>query len=132
MPVAAPRSDMQEAPGLLSLRADIPAMQSNCLLIPAFQPFKSNGKGKNYPVTCHEWHTGEAVIALAILDQALEEVGGQLHASTVLPPRKGPHFIERCLGPRLVWAVVQKLVPTGIRSPDRPTLSVIQTLYRLS
>jgi hypothetical protein len=49
-----------------------------------------------------------------------------------LPPRKGPVPIVQEAGwvPGPVWTGVENLVPTGIRSPDRPARS--QALYRLS
>jgi hypothetical protein len=47
-------------------------------------------------------------------------------------PGKDPVPIEQEAGwaPGTVWACAKNLVPTGIRSPDRPTRS--QSLYRLS
>jgi hypothetical protein len=41
-----------------------------------------------------------------------------------------PILLEAGWAPRPVWAVVEKLVPTGIRSPNRPARS--EALYRLS
>ena len=59
-------------------------------------------------------------------------VGGQHHASAVLPPRKTRYPLYRRLGglqgrSGRVWKISS---PTGIRLPDRPASS--ESLYRLS
>jgi hypothetical protein len=46
-----------------------------------------------------------------------------------LPPRKTRYPLYRRWAPGPVWTGAEKLVPTGIRSPDRPARS--QSLYRL-
>ena len=52
-------------------------------------------------------------------------VGGQRHAPATFTPRKTPVPIVQeagwASGP--VWTGVEKLAPTGIRSPDRPALT---------
>ena len=57
---------------------------------------------------------------------------GQHYAPAVLYPGKEPVPIVQEAGwaPGPVWTGAENLAPTGIRSPDRPTLS--QSLYRLS
>ena len=58
---------------------------------------------------------------------------GQRHAPAALfTPRKDPVPIVQEAGwaPGPVWTGAENLVPTGIRSPDRPARS--QSLYRLS
>ena len=59
-------------------------------------------------------------------------VGGQHHASAVLPPRKTRYQLYRRLDgpPGPVWTGAENLAVTGIRSPDRPASS--EPLYRLS
>ena len=58
-------------------------------------------------------------------------VGGQRHAPAAFAPGKDPVPIVQeagwALGP--VWTGAENLVPTGIRSPDRPARS--ESLYRL-
>jgi hypothetical protein len=58
-------------------------------------------------------------------------VGGQRHASAAFTPAKEPVPILQKAGwaPRTVWTGAENLVPTGIRSPDRPARS--ESLYRL-
>ena len=57
---------------------------------------------------------------------------GQRHALAALYPRKDPVPIvqEAEWAPGAVWTSAENLVPTGIRSPDRPARS--ESLYRLS
>jgi hypothetical protein len=59
-------------------------------------------------------------------------VGGQHHATAAFTPGKDPVPIvqEAGLVPGPVWMDPENLVPTGIRSPDRPACS--GSLYRLS
>ena len=63
---------------------------------------------------------------------ALEGCGGQRHAPAAFYPGKDPVPIvpEAVWAPGPVWTSEENLVPTGIRSPDRPAHS--QSLYRLS
>jgi len=58
-------------------------------------------------------------------------VRGQLHATTALYTGKEPVPIvqEAVWAPGPVWTAAESLVPTGIRSPDRPARS--ESLYRL-
>ena len=58
---------------------------------------------------------------------ALEGMRGQRHALAALYPREGPG--THCKAPWPVWTGAENLVPTGIRTPDRPARS--QWLYRL-
>jgi hypothetical protein len=58
------------------------------------------------------------------------EVGGKRHAPAALPPGKTRYALDRRLAPGPIWTGAENLAPTGIRSPDRPTLS--ESLYRLS
>ena len=61
------------------------------------------------------------------------DVGGQRHAPTALYPRNKdpvPVVQEAEWVPGPVWTGAENLVPTGIRSPDRPAGS--ESLYRLS
>ena len=60
------------------------------------------------------------------------EVGGQCHVPAALAPGKTRYPLYRRLGgpqSQSGW-VAKNLVPTGIRSPDRPARS--ESLYRLS
>jgi len=59
-------------------------------------------------------------------------VGGQRHALVALSPGNRPatHRTGGGVGPREVWTGAENVVPTGIRSPDRPAL--IEPPYRLS
>ena len=56
----------------------------------------------------------------------------QRHAPTALYPRErlGTHCIGGWVGPRNGLDSAENLVPTGIRSPDRPFRS--ESLYQLS
>ena len=65
------------------------------------------------------------------LTSALDEVGGQNHASAALPPGKRPiPFVQEAgWAPWPVWTGAENLARTGIRSPDRPDRS--ESLYRL-
>ena len=56
-------------------------------------------------------------------------VGGQRHAPAALPPGMSRYPLYRRLGGP-VWTGAENLVPTVIRSPDRPARS--ESLYRLS
>jgi len=59
------------------------------------------------------------------------EVGAQSHAPAALPPGKtGTYCIGGWVGLKAVLDGAGNLVPTGIRSPDRPARS--ESLYRLS
>ena len=59
-------------------------------------------------------------------------MSGQQHARPHFTPGKDPVPIVQEAGWALgqVWTGAENIVPTGIRSPDRPTPS--QSLYRLS
>jgi len=64
-------------------------------------------------------------------------VSGQRHAPATLYPRERPG--THCIGeagwvPGPIWAVAEKLAPTGIRSPYRPARSelVKYILYRIA
>ena len=65
------------------------------------------------------------------LTSALDEVGGQRHASAALPPGKDPASIVQKARwtPGPIWTGAENLAPTGIQSPDRPARS--ESLYRL-
>jgi len=56
-------------------------------------------------------------------------VGGQRHAPAALPPGKDPVPIvyEAEWTPEPVWTGVENVVPTGIRSPNRPARVPIPT-----
>jgi len=58
-------------------------------------------------------------------------VGDQSHAPAASTPGKDPVSIVQEAGwaPGPVWTGAENLVPTGIRTPDRPGRS--QSLYRL-
>ena len=55
-------------------------------------------------------------------------MGGQRNAPAALPPV--PIVQETGWAPALFWTGAENLVPTGIRSPDRPARS--ESLYQLS
>jgi hypothetical protein len=59
-------------------------------------------------------------------------VGGQRYAPAAFTPGEDPVPIVQEAGwaPGPVWTGAKYLAPSGIRSPDRPTLS--ESLYRLS
>jgi len=59
-------------------------------------------------------------------------VGGQRQAPAAFTPGKDPVPIIQEAGwaPGPVWTGAENLVPTGIRSPDRPARS--KSLYQLS
>ena len=63
---------------------------------------------------------------------AREGVRGQRQAQPLFTPGKDPVPIVQEAGwaPGPVWTGAENLVPTGIRSPDRPARS--QSLYQLS
>jgi len=78
-------------------------------------------------------HRGNRGIALPFLDHGTRRWWGV--SSTPRPlftPGRGPVPIIQEAGwaPGPVWTGAENLVPTGIRSPDRPAPS--QSLYRLS
>ena len=58
--------------------------------------------------------------------------GGQQQAPAALLPRKSRYpNVQEAGGPQgPVWTVAENLVPSGIRSPERPARS--ESLYRLS
>jgi hypothetical protein len=57
------------------------------------------------------------------------EVGGLRQAPAALFPRKTRYPLYRRLGGPQGWSGSENLLPTGIRSPDRPARS--ESLYRL-
>ena len=70
-------------------------------------------------------------VKLVTILSALDGVGGQRHAPAVLPPGKTRYPLYRGLGGSQGHSGrAENLVPTGIRSPDRPARS--ELLYRLS
>jgi len=78
-------------------------------------------------------HRGSRGIALLFLDYGTRRGEGLAsRPDRSLPPGKDPVPIVQeavwVTGP--VWTSAENLVPTGIRSPDRPARS--QSLYRLS
>jgi len=58
-------------------------------------------------------------------------VGGQLHAPAVLPPGKTRYLLYRRLGGP-VWTGAEYLAPIGIRSPDRPSRTVVPNVNESS
>ena len=62
---------------------------------------------------------------------ALEGVRGHRHDPAALNPGKDPVYIVQDAGwaPGPVWTGAENLVPTGIRTPNRPARN--QSLYRL-
>ena len=86
------------------------------------------GKGKVPPKTDHEGPEGKYKFSSTLsLTLALDEVGGQRHAPTALPPGKTRYPSYRASGQ--VWTGAENLAHTGIRSPDCPARS--ESLYRL-
>jgi hypothetical protein len=84
---------------------------------------------KFHPRTGHEGPEGEKRYSSTLsLTLALDGVRGQRHVPAALPPGKTKYH---CTGwaPGPVWTGAENLVPTGIRSPDRPARS--ESLYRL-
>jgi hypothetical protein len=77
-------------------------------------------KGKVHPITGNEGPEGSRGTAR-----------GKRHAPAALLPGMTRYPLYRRLGgsPGLVWTDAENLVPTGIRSPDRPPRS--ELLYRL-
>ena len=91
------------------------------------------GKGKVQLRTGHQDPEREKVYSSIIPStSALDGVGGQRHASAVLPPGKRLYPLYwRLGGPQCRSGRVRKISPpTGIRSPDRPVRS--ESLYGLS
>jgi hypothetical protein len=90
------------------------------------------GKDKGHPITVQQGPRGGRSIALLILNLGTRT--GWVVSVTPRPlyPREipGTHCTGGWVGPRAGLDVCEKLAPTGIRSPDRPTRS--QSLYRLS
>ena len=64
------------------------------------------------------------------LTSAVDGVGGQRHAPTVLPSGINGYPLYRKLGGLQKWTVVENLAPNGIQSPQSPASS--ESLYRLS
>ena len=78
-------------------------------------------------------HKESRCIALLFLDRGTRRGEGSIsRPGRSLPPGKTrcPLYKEAGWAPGPVWTGVENLVPTGIRSPDRPARS--QSLYRLS
>ena len=90
-------------------------------------------KSKVLPRTGHEGSAGEKMYSSTLPSTSTLDGGGW---STPQPGRftheKDPVTIVQEAGwaPRPVWKDAENLVPTGIRSPDRPARS--NSLYRLS
>ena len=91
-------------------------------------------KAKDRPVTDHEGPEGRYRFSSTLsLTLAPDVVGGQRQAPVALPTRKTQYLLyrkEAGWAPGPVWTGAENLVPTGIRSPDRPASS--ESLYRLS
>jgi hypothetical protein len=90
------------------------------------------GKGKVHPRTGHEGQEGEYKNSSTLpLTSALAGGGWSTPRPGRFTPGKDPVPIVQeagwASGP--VWTDAENLVPTGIRSPDRPTRS--ESLYRL-
>jgi hypothetical protein len=80
------------------------------------------------PVTGPAWPRGWVEIYLySSMTSALEGVSGQQHASAALYPREKTRYPKcRRLGGPVGWSGGAKnLLPTGIRSPDRPARSSV-------
>ena len=78
-------------------------------------------------------HRGSRGIALPFHVHSTRRVWGvSVTLQPLLTPGKEPVPVVQEAGwaPGPVWTSAENLVPTGIRSPDRPALS--QSLYRLS
>ena len=97
--------------------------------IPLVKYKRGKCKGKILPRTGHEGPEGEQMYSFTLsLTSALDGVGGQSQAPAALPPGKSRYPLYRRLcGPRGGLEGVENLVPTGIRSPDRPSRS--ESLY---
>jgi len=64
------------------------------------------------------------------LTSAVDGVCGQRHISAVYPRERTGTFVQEAgWDPGLLWTGTENLVPTGIRSPDRPARS--ESLYRI-
>ena len=64
------------------------------------------------------------IAQLFLWPQRYVEVGGQYHATSRFTPGKGdplPVVMEAERAPEPVWTGEEKVTPTGIRSPDRPS-----------
>jgi hypothetical protein len=91
---------------------------------------KSTSKSKVYRPT--RAYRGSRGIALSFLDLGARRGGWSAPRPGRFTPEKYPVPIVQEAGwaPGPVWTCAKNLVPTGIRSPDRPARS--QSLYRLS
>ena len=85
--------------------------------------------GKVHPRTGHEGP--EVEMYSSTLSSAVDEVGGQRHASADLPAgnTRYPLYKEAGWAPGSVWTGAENVAPTGIRSLHRPARS--ESLYRL-
>jgi hypothetical protein len=86
-------------------------------------------------MTCLDRHRGEVEILVeGILNPALEEGGFTTSRSCRFTLGKGPVSVVQGAGwaPGRVWTGAENLTFTGIRSPDRPALSVVAILTELS
>ena len=100
-------------------------------------PF-SHIKGKVDPVqalrlcTGRTAHRGSRGIAILFLDQGTRRGEGSATPRPLFIPVKDPVSTVQEAGwaPGQIWTGPENLVPTGIRSPDRPARR--QSLYRLS
>ena len=87
------------------------------------------GKGKVHPCTGRTGHRGSIGTALLFLDHDTRAGWGVSVTPRPLYPDKNPVPIVKEAGwaSGSVWTGVENLIPTGIRSPDRPARS--QSLY---
>jgi hypothetical protein len=103
------------------------------LLVLLLLASRVKGKGKFHPITGLPTPEVERrYISTLSWTSALERVGGQLRAPSVLPPVKTRYPLYRRLGrPQGRSGQVWKISPpTGIQSPERPARSY--SLCRLS
>ena len=80
-------------------------------------------KVKIHPSMAMEVEGEQIYFSIHSLTQALDRVGGQRHTPPALPPgkRPGTHLQEAGWDPGPVWTGAENFVPTGVRTPDRPT-----------
>jgi hypothetical protein len=87
-------------------------------------------KGKVHPCTGRTAHRGSRGLALPFIDHGTRRGAGSASRPGRPLPRKDPVPVVQEAGwaPGLVWTGAENLVPTRIRSLDRPARS--QSLYR--